>query len=201
MGEKKFWVAFSIILAAIGLITLVILLSIKTTDYKSAGTPVKQELDIAANELDGITIIIPGSQKGSYWELKLAKCNYSSNIGHLININGEFFNSKKTVIYRISAQTGNLYWKTRILQLLGNVKFEMKSDSRVGAAPPSKRRELSADEVIWDPGTGKRAGVITARGQVTFRTADLTVNTTQVSTDLDFKRMIFSGTTKASFHK
>lgn len=195
MGKKKFWMVL-IIITVIGLITLVVLLQ-KSTDTTPITLPAKPEMEIETDELDGITAIVPGTERGSYWELKFAKCIYRNNTGHLESIYGEFYNAKKTLLYRISAQTGDLYWKTRILKLKGNARLEAKGNA---GAFGSALKELKADEMIWDPGSEKSEGVITARSHVTFTTQDLTVNTTQVKTDLDLKKMFFSGVTKASFH-
>ena len=106
-------------------------------------------------------------------------------IGLLTEINGEYLINKKP-IYNISAESGTILWKTRILQINGKVNLK-SNDGKV----------LRAGKISWNPNTRR----ITAEEEVVLESSDLMISTDKFDGDLSLEQVKISGMTKAYYRR
>jgi len=143
------------------------------------------KFQIDSDEFTGLILKIPGAEKNGHWELNVARLESKEEIGLLTEINGEYLINKKP-IYNISAESGTILWKTRILQINGKVNLK-SNDGKV----------LRAGKISWDPNTRR----ITAEEEVVLESSDLMISTDKFDGDLSLEQVKISGMTKAYYRR
>jgi LPS export ABC transporter protein LptC len=143
------------------------------------------KLQINSDEFTGLILKIPGAEKNGYWELNVARLESKSDLGLLTEINGEYLLNKQPIYY-ISADSGTILWKTRVLQITGKVNLKTNDG-----------KALRAVKVSWDPNTRR----ITAEKEVVLESPDLTVSTDKLDSDLRLEQVKIVGMTKAFYRR
>jgi LPS export ABC transporter protein LptC len=143
------------------------------------------KFQIDSDEFTGLILKIPGAEKNGHWELNVARLESKEEIGLLTEINGEYLINKKP-IYNISAESGTILWKTRILQINGKVNLK-SNDGKV----------LRAGKISWNPNTRR----ITAEEEVVLESSDLMISTDKFDGDLSLEQVKISGMTKAYYRR
>ncbi len=143
------------------------------------------KLQVNSDEFIGLMLKIPGAEKNGHWELNVARLESKSDLGLLKEINGEYLLNKKPIYY-LSAESGIIQWKTRVLQITGQVNLKT-NDGKV----------LKAEEVSWDPNTRR----VTAEKKVVLESPDLTITMNKLDGDLDLNKVKISGMTKAIYRR
>lgn len=185
MSNKKFWLnIFFILISVAGVVAFLISIR-QAADTKPVPSTGKKERQDDSDQLVGMKLKIPGSDKNSYWDLNVASLDSLDNIGHMKGIKGQYYSNKKPV-YHLSAQSGLIFWKTKILKLKGKVSLST-NDNRL----------LTAEVIAWDPNTNK----VTAKNNVILKTAKLTVRSTAIITNLSMNQATFSQNTTALYER
>ncbi|MGE5607448.1 MAG: LPS export ABC transporter periplasmic protein LptC [Bacteroidota bacterium] len=143
------------------------------------------KLQVNSDEFTGLILKIPGAEKNGHWELNIARLESKEALGLLTEINGEYFLDKQPIYY-ISAESGTIWWKTRVLQITGLVNLKT-NDGKV----------LKAEKVSWDPNARR----ITAEKEVLLESPDLTISTDKFDGDLNLEQAKMSGMTKAFYRR
>lgn len=143
------------------------------------------KLQVNSDEFIGLMLKIPGAGKNGHWELNVGRLESKNDLGLLKEINGEYLVNKKPV-YFLSAESGIIQWKTRVLQMTGQVNLRT-SDGKV----------LKAEEISWDPNTRR----VTAEKKVVLESPDLTITMDKFDGDLDLNQLKISGMTKAIYRR
>lgn len=182
--KKKWLLVLIVILSAV--IAYFLLSSFFHTISKKEEVLVGEgKLHIDSDEFTGLILKIPGAEKNGYWELNIARLESKEDLGLLTKINGEYFLNKQPIYY-LSAESGTIWWKTRVLQITGKVNFKT-NDGKV----------LKAEKVAWDPNARR----ITAEKEVSLESPDLTILTDKFDGDLHFEQAKVSGATKAFYRR
>ena len=178
---------FIIFLSIIGLTTLIISLRGTNQDQpESKPIEVKPSKPQPNSDLfSGMVLKIPGSEPNSYWELHVVNFESITESGKMNGVKGNYYQNKQ-VIYKISAKTGVIAWKTRILSLKGAVKFQSNDG-----------KEITADEFVWDPNNK----LITATSNVLLKVSQANIKTDSLKADLKLEKVVFSGVTRALYQR
>jgi LPS export ABC transporter protein LptC len=184
MANKKIWLnLFFIIISVSGLVIFGISLH-QAMDSESKTPVVKDEQPVGGpDELVGMSFRIPGAEKQGFWELQVAQLKNRPAVGIMTTVKGTYFLNKKP-LYHLSARTGEILWKTRILTVQDDVKLTTTDG-----------KELRADKLVWNPNEKK----IIASSNVVLKTANLTVTSTAISTSLGLDRATFSENTRVLY--
>ena len=184
MVNKKTWSVISIVVVTlIGVITFAISFRQVSHEHPSAPT-IKSDLQ-TKEEFIGMVIKIPGVDINSYWELNVSKFESFDDTGHMFTVKGKYYLNKKP-FYNISAASGIVYWKTRVLSLSGNVIMTTNDE-----------KQLVAEQLTWDPNAKK----IQARQNVVLTANRIKIETEEFKGNLDLERAVFSGFTKATYQR
>ncbi len=143
------------------------------------------KLQINSDEFTGLVLKIPGAEKNGYWELNVARLESKDDFGLLTEINGEYLLNKQPIYY-ISAESGIILWKTRVLQLTGKVNLKT-NDGKV----------LRAEKIAWDPNVRR----VTAEKEVVLESPGLTISMEKFDGDLNFEQVKITGMTKAFYRR
>lgn len=143
------------------------------------------KLKVDSDEFIGLMLKIPGAEKNGHWELNVARLESKGDLGSMKEINGDYLLDKKP-IYHISAESGTIQWKTRVLQINGQVNFKT-NDGKL----------LRAEEVSWDPNIRR----ILAVNKVVLESPGLTVTTDKFDGDFNLDQVEMSGMTKAFYRR
>lgn len=185
LAIKNKWLLI-VILIAIGVIAYFLLTFFFHTFSKKQEVLVGEgKLNVNSDEFIGLLLRIPGAEKNGYWELNVARLESKDDIGEMKEINGHYYLDKKP-IYHISAESGVIQWKTRVLQMDGQVN--LKTDDG---------KSLRAEEISWDPNTQK----ILAEKKVVLESPGLTVTTEKLDGDLNLDQVKLSGITKSFYRR
>ncbi|NLW45765.1 MAG: LPS export ABC transporter periplasmic protein LptC [Firmicutes bacterium] len=185
LGLKNKWLLL-IILMLVGVIAYFSLTFFFHTISREQDVLVGEgKLNVNSDEFIGLTLKIPGAEKNGYWELNVARLESKDEIGEMKEINGDYFLDKKP-IYHISAESGIIQWKTRVLQMEGQVNLKTNDG-----------KSLRADEISWDPNIRK----ILAVNKVVLESPGLTVTTEKLDGDLSLEQVKFSGITKSFYRR
>lgn len=184
MSRKKIWLILVLftLLSVIAIIGLVFFRPLATSPKLP---PVKGELKLETDELEGLSIKVAGPNRSSFWELSFAEFVNRDTEGRFQTIQGRYFQGKRQV-YRVSAESGSIVWQEGRVHFAGKVHLESEDG-----------KELDADEVIYTPGDGK----FSARGRVIFTTPDLIYETSRLDSDMSLKQIRSRGSTQVSFLK
>lgn len=145
----------------------------------TAQNPVVNQPDIP-DHFNGVAIKLPG-RKGCYWDLQVEKTDNQSGIGSLQNVKGKYYRGA-AMICRVSSRSGRVNWERGTMTLSGDVELIAADGQRV-----------SADTITWDPDPE----LITASGHVRFVGPKVTVDTEQLTTDLNFAKVKTEGYTNS----
>ncbi len=182
---KKKWL-FVAILFLLGVITYFSLGSLfRAISGKQDVLVGEGKLKADSDEFIGLMLKIPGAEKNGHWELNVARLESKGDLGLMKEINGNYLLDKKP-IYHVSAESGIIQWKTRVLQINGQVSFKT-NDGKL----------LRAEEVSWDPNTRR----IQAVNKVILESPGLTVSTDKIDGDLKLEQVEMSGMTKAFYRR
>ncbi len=182
MDSKRIWsVAIAVILA----VTIGLWLYRATHEPDGKGLINRKESIVATDELIGITIKVPGSERGKYWDLAVERLVKQEERGRLIRINGRYM-VNKLPLYRLSADSGLMNWRTRGLEVNGNVVFQTNDG-----------KKLTAAKLIWDPARER----VLATGDVILETKDVRLETDSLEADVNLEQAIFPGMTKVTYRR
>jgi LPS export ABC transporter protein LptC len=182
VDSKRIWsVAVAVILAvAIGL-----WLYQATHQPDGKGLLNRKESIAATDELIGITIKVPGSDRGRYWDLAVDKLVKQEERGRLIRIDGRYIVNKLS-LYRLTADSGSMDWRTRGLEVNGNVVLQTNDG-----------KKLTAAKLVWDPVRER----VLATGAVILETEDVRLETDSLEADIKLEQTFFSGMTKVTYRR
>lgn len=133
-------------------------------------------------QFEGLEIKIPGSNDTGYWELKLSKLVGLDTIGRMYVIRGRYLVNNRPIQF-IKADQGKISWEDRRITFEKHVSFKTIED-----------QSLTTDVLTWDPNRRE----IKAKGNITLQVKGLSVKTTQLTADLDLKKVTFSGMTQVT---
>lgn len=185
LSLKNKWLLL-VVLMLLGIIAYFLLVSFFHAVSKKQDILVGEgKLNVNSDEFIGLMLKIPGAEKNGYWELNVARLESKDEIGSMKEINGDYFLNKKP-IYHISAESGIIQWKTRVLQMTNQVNFRTNDG-----------KSLRAEELFWDPNTRK----ILAENKVVLESSELTVTTEKLDGDLNLDQVKFSGMTKSFYRR
>jgi LPS export ABC transporter protein LptC len=137
------------------------------------------------DELTGINVKVPGSEKDSYWDLTVSKMVRDQTTARLEGIRGDYVLNKQAS-YHLTAQTGMIDWRTRTMELSGEVRF-WTADGK----------ELTAERIRWDQAQGR----IIAEHRVRLKGPGLSLDASKLDASLDLDQVRFSGTTKVTYRR
>jgi LPS export ABC transporter protein LptC len=184
MANRQLWLAILFIVIAI-LAVIVLAISLQQPP-DSAVQPSPNPTNTPNSDVFlGTTIKIRGAGQNGLWELKVLELERTDNIELLTDVKGVYYENG-ILLYRITAQRGQIFVNSRILKMSNTVKFES-----------SDGKKIFADELTWDP-NGER---IQARGRVRFESARSVLTTDELSADLRLNRVNLSGKTQASYQR
>lgn len=185
LAIKNKWLLL-VILISIGVIAYFLLTFFFHTISKKQDVLVGEgKLNVDSDEFIGLLLRIPGAEKNSYWELNVARLESKDEIGEMKEINGHYYLDKKP-IHHISAESGVIQWKTRVLQMDGQVNLKTNDG-----------KWLRAEEILWNPNTRK----ISAEKKVVLESPGLTITTDKLDGDLNLDQVKLSGITKSFYRR
>ena len=184
MSRKKWLILILgfILLSVIVIIGLIFFHPVATSPKLPAA---KGELKLEADELEGLSIKVAGTNHSSFWELNFAEFVNRDTEGRFQTVQGRYFQGKRQ-LYQIRAESGTVSWQERRVRFIGKVHLETEDG-----------KELDADEVICTPEDGK----LSARGGVSFRTPDLIYETSRLDSDMNLRQIRSRGSTQVRFLK
>lgn len=185
LSFKKKWLLLLVIISLLLIAYLIYLSLFHNISKKQAVLVGEGKLQINSDEFTGLILKIPGAEINGHWELNVARLESKDDIGLLTEINGEYLLNKKPIYY-ISADSGIIQWKTRVLEITGQVNLKT-NDGKV----------LKAEKVSWNPNTRR----ITAEEKVVLESPDLTMTTDKFDGNLNLDQMKISGLTKAIYRR
>lgn len=185
LSFKKKWLLLLIIISLALIACLLLSTLFHTISKKQTALVGEGKLQINSDEFTGLILKIPGAEKNGHWELNVVRLESKDDIGLLTEINGEYLVNKKGIYY-ISAESGIIQWKTRVLEITGQVNLKT-NDGKV----------LKAEKVSWNPNTRR----ITAEKKVVLESPDLTITTDKFDGDLNLDQVKISGLTKAIYRR
>jgi hypothetical protein len=181
-GKKLYLIIFALLIATIGVYGL-------NRWNRGGDQPIPESArktpKLKKDLLLGTTIKVPGKEKNSYWQLKVAEFSGLAKMGKMTGISGEYFLGKKPV-YHVTARFGEVFWRDGTIRLRERVEF-LSSDAR----------KIAAGEFLWDPGKNR----ISAAKNVTLSSAEITVTTQKLTADPQMNKVTFAGETRIVYHK
>lgn len=185
LAIKNKWLLL-VILISIGVIAYFLLTFFFHTISKKQEILVGEgKLNVDSDEFIGLLLKIPGAEKNGHWELNVARLESKDEIGEMKEINGHYYLDKKP-IHHISAESGVIQWKTRILQMDGQVNLKTNDG-----------KSLRAEEISWDPNNRQ----ILAERKVVLESPGLTITTEKLDGDLNLDQVKLSGITKSFYRR
>jgi LPS export ABC transporter protein LptC len=150
--------------------------------WRKPPSPLKKPVapTVDQNMLLGMVIKIPGSDRHSYWELKVDRFAEQNKVGVMTKIKGVYFQNGQP-FYHVTAQSGEINWHSRQLRFCNQVEFSSEDG-----------KKLQARECLWDP----VRKVVTAAGEVVLSAPGFTVSTEKITANLELEKANFSGLTK-----
>jgi LPS export ABC transporter protein LptC len=184
MFKNRFWLyAIIIIVSVFSIIFYWLTLQQALSPRKPVVQSIKNRQE-SSDEFEGTTFKIPGAEKNEYWELHVNTVKSLEDVDYLNHFEGSYFVNKKP-FYRISAETGVFYLKTRVLEVNGNVVLRTDDNSK----------RLNADELVWDPTLKK----ITARRKVILTTPQATIAANEIVFNIKVDQVTFNGLTNVVY--
>jgi LPS export ABC transporter protein LptC len=181
-GRKLYFIIFALLIAIIGIYWMG---RREPGNAKTTPVPMAKIPKLKKDLLLGTTIKVPGKEKNSYWQLKVAELSSLAKIGKMTGITGDFFRDEKPV-YHVTARFGEVFWQNGTIRLREEVEF-VSNDGR----------KIVAGEFQWDPVKNR---VIAAK-KVVLSSADITVTTEKLTANPQVDRVTFAGETRIVYHK